>query len=329
MKKAKKRLIITSLLITILIISFLLSGCSNVSKYAKSKSEKASGESAVVDYTCVSKPKSEKKIYVILKNYHGDYWKTVIEGIERAAKEIDAVKEGADGILLAPANSNSLVDSCEKVRKKKIPVVLIDSSINSTEFDVCYMTDNIDAGEMAAQEMLTMLHDAGNSPQEPLAVGILLSSDASQAMVNRVSGFLDYWAKYAPTKWEITKDIALNGGDVEKAESDAAKLLKKNENIKGIYGCNNTSTVGIAKTLTKQKRTDIVMVGFDMAEETKQFIKDPDYRGVSLMQKQDQMGYLGIGTLNSLINGKKSEQKYFDTGVIMIDSDYLMEKGVS
>ena len=106
----------------------------------------------------------------------------------------------------------------------------------------------------------------------------------------------------------------------------AKELLKKNENIKGIYGCNNTSTVGIAKTLTKQKRTDIVMVGFDMAEETKQFIKDSDYRGVSLMQKQDQMGYLGIGTLNSLINGKKSEQKYFDTGVIMIDSDYLMEK---
>lgn len=114
-----------------------------------------------------------------------------------------------------------------------------------------------------------------------------------------------------------------------KMKLELSKLLKKNENIKGIYGCNNTSTVGIAKTLTKQKRTDIVMVGFDMAEETKQFIKDPDYRGVSLMQKQDQMGYLGIGTLNSLINGKKSEQKYFDTGVIMIDSDYLMEKGVS
>ena len=44
MKKAKKRLIITSLLITILIVSFLFSGCSNVSKYAKPKSEKASGE---------------------------------------------------------------------------------------------------------------------------------------------------------------------------------------------------------------------------------------------------------------------------------------------
>lgn len=92
--------------------------------------------------------------------------------------------------------------------------------------------------------------------------------------------------------------------------------MKKNENIKGIYGCNNTSTVGIAKTLTKQKRTDIVMVGFDMAEETKQFIKDSDYRGVSLMQKQDQMGYLGIGTLNSLINGKNPSKNILIPGLL-------------
>lgn len=96
---------------------------------------------------------------------------------------------------------------------------------------------------------------------------------------------------------------------MKKAESDAAKLLKKNENIKGIYGCNNTSTVGIAKTLTKQKRTDIVMVGFDMAEETKQFIKDSDYRGVSLMQKQDQMGYLGIGDFEFPLSMEKNPSK--------------------
>jgi ABC-type sugar transport system substrate-binding protein len=134
------------------------------------------GESAPVEYRCISNPESEKKIYVILKNYHGDYWKTVIEGVEKAAKEVDAaiylggidnetdisgqtrlmneaIEQGADGILLAPANSNSLVESCAKAKKKNISVVLIDSSINSTEFDTCYMTDNIDAGKMAAKEM--------------------------------------------------------------------------------------------------------------------------------------------------------------------------------
>lgn len=350
MKKVGKKLSVTGLLLGMLIVLFLLSGCSKTSRY--SETDTALGESAIVEYTCISKPESEKKIYVILKNYHGDYWKKVIEGISKAAKEIDAavylggidnetdisgqialmneaMKKGADGILLAPANSTALVNSCKKVRDRKIPVVLIDSSINSTEFDACYMTDNMDAGKMAAKEMLDMLKKQGNSSLEPLEVGILLSSDTSQAMVNRISGFLDYWTNYAPTQWEVTKDIFLNGGDVQKAQSDAARLLRENKNIKGILGCNNTSTVGIANTLLEEQRKDIVMVGFDLADETKQIIQSPDYQGVSLLQKQEQMGYLGMHSLDSFIKGEKLEQKYFDTGIVMIDSDYLMEKGVS
>ena len=339
------------ILCMVLLFSFLLSGCFG-SSATEGDADGTQGESAPVEYRCISNPESKKKIYVILKNYHGDYWKTVIEGVEKAAKEVDAaiylggidnetdisgqirlmneaIEQGADGILLAPANSNSLVESCAKAKKKNVSVVLIDSAINSTEFDMCYMTDNIDAGKMAAKEMIKLLQDAGNSPTRPLEVGILLSSDTSQAMVNRVSGFLEAWTQYAPSQWDIAKDIFFNGGDVKKAQTDASALLEKNKNIKGLYGCNNTSTIGIAKTLVKEKRTDIVMVGFDMAKETQQFIQDTDYQGVSLLQKQDQMGYLGIHSLASLINGEKSEQKFFDTGVIMVNSYYLMEKGVS
>ena len=205
------------------VASVLLGGCSGSSK---ANMEEAAEQPAVVDYTCISNPESDKQIYVILKNYHGAYWEKVIDGITEAAKKLDeavylggidnetdisgqidlmnqAMEQGADGILLAPADSNSLADSCQKVREKEIPVVLIDSSINSGEFDACYMTDNIDAGEMAAKEMLELLYDAGNSPTDPLEVGIQLSSDTSQAMINRVSGFLNFWAGNAPEQWEI------------------------------------------------------------------------------------------------------------------------------
>ncbi len=332
--------------------AFLLGGCSqNLGINSGTDQAQAEEESAVVDYTCISNPDSEKKIYVILKNYHGAYWEKIIDGISEASEEIDAavylggidnetdisgqidlmnqaMEEGADGILLAPANSNSLADSCEKARLEEIPLVLIDSSINSSEFDACYMTDNMDAGEMAAKEMLDLLYEGGNQPSEALEVGILLSSDTSQAMVNRVSGFLDYWSENAPEKWEIAKDISLNGGSVKKAEANASELLKKNEQIKGLYGCNNTSTVGIANTLLEENRTDVAMVGFDLAEETRQIIQNQDYRAVSLLQKQDQMGYLGMLSLDSFIKGEKSEQKYFDTGVSLVDSEYLMENNV-
>ena len=329
--------------------SALLTGCSDSSG---SDPETSTEKSAIVDYTCFSNPESAKKIYVILKNYHGDYWKKVIAGISDAAEEIDAaiylggidnetdidgqislieqaVKQNADGILLAPANSFSLVDSCHAVKEQQIPLVLIDSSINSDDYSRCYMTNNMSAGETAAQEMLSLLQDAGNSATDHLEVGIMPSSDTSQTMVNRISGFLDYWSNYAPQQWTIAEDIYLNGGNVSKALSDASRLLKKHEDLKGIFGCSNTSTTGIVNVLTEQERTDVVMVCFDLADETRQFIQNPDFYGASLMQKQDEMGYQGILSLNDLIDGKESGQKYFDTGIILIDANYLMENSVS
>ena len=327
----------------------LLSGCSGSSD---SETELLTDNSAIVDYTCIANPDSQEKIYVILKNYHGNYWEKVIDGISSASDELDAAvylggidnetdidgqialleqaaADGANGILLAPASSSALIDTCQTIKEQTIPLVLIDSTINSDDYDICYMTDNMDAGKLAAQEMLTMLHEMGNSDSESLEVGILLSSDTSQAMVNRISGFLDYWAKEAPSQWAIASDIYRNGGDLKKAQSDALKLLEKHEQLKGIYGCNNTSTVGIVNTLLQKQRTDIAMVGFDLADETSQFIQNPDYHGVTLLQKQDEMGYLGMQSLDALIHGEKASQKYFDTGVTLADPDYLMENEVS
>lgn len=330
-------------------LSFLLSGCTSSSV---SEKEDSAESSAIVDYTCISDPESEEKIFVILKNYHGDYWKKVIEGISSASDELDAavylggidnetdisgqssliqqaIEEGADGILLAPASSTSLVESCQSVKEQNIPLVLIDSSINSNDYDICYMTDNMDAGKMAAQEMLELLHSAGNSDAQPLEVGILLSSDTSQAMVNRVSGFLEYWSNSAPKQWEVAGDIYLNGGDVKKAQANASKLLEGHPQIKGLFGCNNTSTIGIVNTLLQENRTDVAMVGFDLAQETQQFILNSDYHSVSLLQNQEQMGYQGILSLEALIDGTDIDQKYFDTGVEVADRDYLMENDVS
>ena len=305
-------------------------------------------EAAVVDYTCIANEGSQEKIYVILKNYNGDYWKKVIQGVTEAAEQIDeavylgginnetdisgqisliekAQQQGADGILLAPANSNALVESCQEIKNQNISLVLIDSSINSDAYDTCYMTGNMEAGQIAAREMLTMLSEQGNTDQDSLEVGIFLSSDSSQAMVNRVSGFLEYWAKYAPEKWTINQDIRLNGGDMENAQADVSELLRNNRHIKGLYGCNNTSTKGIAAVLMRAARKDIVMAGFDLAEETASLIRDPDYHGITLLQKQEQMAYKGMLSLDWQIRGEKPEQKYIDTGVLLVDRDYLLE----
>ena len=54
-------------------------------------------------------------------------------------------------------------------------------------------------------------------------------------MVNRVSGFPNFWAGNAPEQWEIVQDIRVNGGDTKKAQSDASALLRENTDIKGFF----------------------------------------------------------------------------------------------
>ena len=72
-------------LIFVGVASVLLGGCSGG---AKANMKEAAEQPAVVDYTCISNPESDKQIYVILKNYHGAYWEKVIDGITEAAKKL-------------------------------------------------------------------------------------------------------------------------------------------------------------------------------------------------------------------------------------------------
>ena len=112
---------------------------------------------------------------------------------------------------------------------------------------------------------------------------------------------------------------------MENAQANVSELLRNNSHIKGLYGCNNTSTKGIAAVLMRAARKDIVMAGFDLAEETASLIRNPDYHGITLLQKQDQMAYKGMLSLDRQIRGEKVEQKYIDTGVLLVDRDYLLE----
>ena len=133
----------------LLAVMIIVGGCALRGNSGQDTSSPAdTGKSAVVDYTCIANEGSQEKIYVILKNYHGDYWKKVIQGVTEAAEQIDeavylggidnetdvsgqisliekAQQQGADGILLAPANSNALVESCQKIKNQNISLVLI------------------------------------------------------------------------------------------------------------------------------------------------------------------------------------------------------------
>lgn len=252
--------------------------------------------------------------------YSGSYVETDVESHERLLDE--AAEAGAEAILLAPNDSVGLSEKIEEIYGKGIPVVLIDTIANTDSYDVCYMTDNLMAGQIAAEEMISLLRKNGVSDRDFIQVGIQVGSTSSLTIIERLSGFLQYWSRYAPEAWEVISEIKQNEGSVDKAVKCAEELLTYPD-IKGVFGTNNGSAVGFARAVRDNGRTDVAVVGFDYSDEMAELINNGEYTASTILQKQYDMGYTGVETALALIDGAEMPIKFIDTGVVVVNSDTI------
>lgn len=326
------------LLVTVLTTFF--SGCKRESDRIVN-----TAETEIVDFTNVTPTMQEdgtKDVYVITKAHNSQYWQELCDGAIQAGEDLgcnifvggtlneldvegqlqllaNALDAGADAILLAPIDSNNVYEPIREIMDEGIPVVLVDTIMNSSDFDVCFMTDNMQAGRMVARDMLEKLKEAGNSEEETLKVGIQIGSRTSQTIIERVAGFYEYWSNYAPEKWTILEEIYCNDGSVSRAKEIAAQILEQYPDLKGVIGCNNGSTVGLAMQLKEAERKDVVLVGFDFSDEVAELIADEEYKVSTVVQQQYEMGYCGVEAALKLISGERLQYKFVDTRVELVD----------
>lgn len=287
-----------------------------------------------------------RNIYLVLKSFQSQYWQQVVQGAVDAGSSLncnvylggtyfetglefqkkllnEAVEKHADAIILAPLDSSLLIDTVQNIRSRGIPVILIDTILNSSEYDACYMTDNLQAGELAAQEMLRQLELSGVSKDAPAQIAIQVGSTGSQTIVDRLAGFSQYWSQHAPAQWTVLDDVQCNNGDTDAATRFCLEYLESYPDLKGVFGCNNGSTIGFARGLMETERTDIAIVGFDYSDEIAQLISSEQYSASAIVQQQYHMGYLGIERAVLILNGHPSPQKFIDTGVCVVNSDNI------
>ena len=250
--------------------------------------------------------------------YSGSYVETDWESHERLLNE--AAAAGADAIILAPDDSVNLSEKIEELYDSGIPIVLIDTIANTDCYDVCYMTDNLMAGQKSAEEMISLLRKNGTSDSESVKIGIQVGSTSSLTIIERLAGFFQYWSKNAPPSWEVISDIKCNEGSVDNAVKCAEELLDYPD-LKGVFGTNNGSTVGFARVIGERGLKDIAVVGFDYSEEIAALINSGEYTVSTILQKQYDMGYTGVKSAMALISGEKMTEKFSDTGIVVVNKD--------
>ena len=282
-----------------------------------------------------------KDIYVIVKSLNSNYWQVVIDAAEESSSEFDcniyfsgsnaekdwesqsklldeAMAAGADAVVMAPNDSVKLSSKIDEVYEKGIEVVLIDTAANTDNYDVCFMTDNLLAGQRASEEMIDQLRAMGYKENEELGVGIEVGTTFSQTISERLAGFLQYWSRNAPEDWYVISDLKLNDGDSEIAYKTALELIDDYPDMKGMFSCNNDSTVGMCRAIKERGRTDVALVGFDYSEDIIELVESDEYKASSVLQRQYEMTKDGIRAAMELSEGKQYDRKFVDMGIVVV-----------
>lgn len=216
--------------------------------------------------TAAAKPGGKVwRVMVIPKGTSHEFWKSIHAGALKAAQELgnveilwqgptvqddidqqrqiieNAVASKVDGIVLAPADSRALVKPVEGAIAKGIPVVIIDSALDSDKTVAFVATDNYRGGVLAAERLADLLGKKGK-------IILLRYPPGSAATRDREKGFTDTIAKF-PDITYLSQDQD-SGPDAESARAASQNLLSRYRGeVEGIFCPNESSTQGMLGAL--------------------------------------------------------------------------------
>lgn len=227
------------------------------------------------------------------------------------------VNRGVDAIVLAPLDRTALVGPVERAMSRKIPVVIIDSGLDSDNITSYVATNNYHGGVLAARHMGTLLDGKGK-------VILLRYQVGSASTEQREQGFLDTLAKEFPSIAILSENQyagALREGAVQKAEN---LLIRFGEQGDGWFCPCEPVVFGTLQGLRNRSLAGKVrIVGFDATTELIDAVRGGEVHGL-VLQDPMQMGYLGVKTALAAIEGKPVE-KHISTGEYLVTRDNVGE----
>jgi ribose transport system substrate-binding protein len=228
----------------------------------------------------------------------------------------EAIKQKPDAIVMAAGDYNRLVPVAESIRKADIPLIMIDSAVNGDYAQSLIATDNVNAGQKAGNELSSLL------PADA-KVAIVSFVQGTSTQIEREQGVRSILESRSGT--EIVGTYYSEGKE-ERAYEITKKLLLERHDLNGIVGLNEPSTVGAGRAIRELALGGKVkLVGFDSSVKEVKLLEEGVLQS-TIVQKPFNIGYLGIKTAVSIIEGDKvSRNVYTDSVVINKDNMYTEE----
>ena len=239
-----------------------------------------------------------------------DFWEAPLQGISRATDEIKnygvelkycffdlseansfmrqckaALKFNPDGILLAPAFSAAATQFMNNCEEKNIPVVLIDSNVSGSN-PLSYIGPNMYFSGFQVAHLMAF----GNKDLKKILF-VEISSASEDAETEQ--GFRQYFQENGRNPGIIKLNIKNDAfGPVAKS---LGAIFKTHPDIEAIF-VSNSRVSSVAKFLQREKRTAIMLIGYDILKENIRYLEDKTIDFLICHKPEDQ-GYRGLMVL--------------------------------
>ena len=269
---------------------------------------------------------AETYIPVISKGFQHQFWQAVKLGAEKAAKELNvkitfegpenesqvdkqmemlqaAIAKKPQAICFAALDSKAAIPLLKKAQAAKIPIVGFDSGVDSDIPVATAATDNVAAAAFAADKMAQLIGDQGE-------VAAIVHDQTSRTGIDRRDGFVNQMKKHAKIK---IVDVQYGGGDQLKSTDLAKAIIQAHPNLKGFFGANEGSIIGVLNAVKELKKEGkIVVIGYDAGRQQKDAVRSGVEAGAV---SQDPVG-IGYKCVDAAVKALKGEKvpKTIDTG---------------
>ena len=255
---------------------------------------------------------SNDHIDVIVKATTSQYWATVFDGADAAAKKLgvqlsklgasaetdvaqevsimeNAIQTKPTGIVIAATNAQALAQPIAAATEAGIPVIVIDSDANTDKYVTFLATNNVTGGEKAADELASCVK--ARTGKEEGDVAYMTALAGAQSLNDRDKGFVEEMKKYPGLK---IVDHRTGNNDPGKALTDAEDILTRHPDLAGRV---RRQRVRRRRRRTRdpgeEPRNEGCAVAFDTSDQEIAFVRNGNLDAL-IVQNPYMMGYAGV-----------------------------------
>lgn len=229
-----------------------------------------------------------------------------------------SINSDLDGIISYGLNQSSEFEKLlEKADEKEIPVVLIDSDVE-TEHKLCYIgIDDYGTGWLAGKEMAEECNGKAK-------ILMIVSDKNITNQIERLRGFNAAIQTYSEMK---IADILECGSSILTAQKLVTKVMEEQPEINAIFCAEGTGTGACCYVMEKQNRkvgASMHIIGYDYNSVTKRCIEE-GYLSACIQQDSRQMGELAVQILDKYLSERIRPAKIIHTHASLIRRENMEE----